>query len=338
MSGGYFPEYSNVLLQNLGNVEARNVADGDNLVWSSSLKKWIPLASNNSWKRPVRLATTGALTYPYTGLLLIDSVVSVAGDRILVKNQTNPVQNGVWVVEAVGSWVRATDMLDGSDAAGAALFINEGVTNADTVRICTSDTAVVGTDALVFGSITSVTGAAGANTEVQFNSGGNLAADSRLTFTTVTGTLSSTAISDGVGTLTGGALGGMTTGFFTGTVTAGGLTDGTTVLTGGTITGPSSITATTLTDGTTTLNSGQILGATNLTATGQVQLASLGTFAAFGATPVPQPTPTGTTTGHSSLGGTALQLNDTYTGNTGTTAYTIGDVVRSLKRLGFLAN
>ena len=40
--------------------------------------------------------------------------------------------------------------------------------------VCTNDeaTAVVGTDALVFG-ITSVIGAAGADTQIQFNSGGS---------------------------------------------------------------------------------------------------------------------------------------------------------------------
>lgn len=46
---------------------------------------------------------------------------------------------------------------------------------------------------------------------------------------------------------------------------------------------------------------------------------------------------TGTVTGYTGGGGTALTHSDTFTGNTGSTAYTIGDVVRALKLLGAIA-
>ena len=36
--------------------------------------------------------------------------------------------------------------------------------------------------------------------------------------------------------------------------------------------------------------------------------------------------------------GTAVLSDSTFTGNTGTTAYTIGDVVRALKQYNLLAN
>ena len=60
--------------------------------------------------------------------------------------------------------------------------------------------------------------------------------------------------------------------------------------------------------------------------------------AAFGATPVVQPATTGTETGFTAGSGTAVLDDSTFTGNTGSAAYTIGDVVLAMKQLGFLAS
>lgn len=57
----------------------------------------------------------------------------------------------------------------------------------------------------------------------------------------------------------------------------------------------------------------------------------------FGATPVVQPTTTGTTAGFTQGTGTIAMSVSTYTGNIGTTAYTIGDIVNALKKLGLMA-
>jgi hypothetical protein len=57
----------------------------------------------------------------------------------------------------------------------------------------------------------------------------------------------------------------------------------------------------------------------------------------FNATPVVQPATTGTTTGTSGGSGTALHANATFTGGVGSTAYTVGDIVKALKTLGLLA-
>ena len=59
-------------------------------------------------KAPVRVATTAAIDLATGGLLTIDGVALVAGDRVLVKNQSLATQNGVYVVSA-GAWVRASD-------------------------------------------------------------------------------------------------------------------------------------------------------------------------------------------------------------------------------------
>jgi hypothetical protein len=67
------------------------------------------------------------------------------------------------------------------------------------------------------------------------------------------------------------------------------------------------------------------------TATGQK-------LAFYNSTPVVQHSTTGETTGVSGGSGTNIHANATFTGNVGSTAYTISDVVKALKNLGLLAS
>ncbi len=57
----------------------------------------------------------------------------------------------------------------------------------------------------------------------------------------------------------------------------------------------------------------------------------------WNATPVVQYSTTGTVTGYTSVGGSAVLSQSTFTGNSGSTAYTIGDLVLALKTAGFIA-
>jgi hypothetical protein len=57
----------------------------------------------------------------------------------------------------------------------------------------------------------------------------------------------------------------------------------------------------------------------------------------FNAAPVAQQATTGTTTGFTAGSGTASKSDSTFTGNSGSAAYTVGDIVLALKNLGFLA-
>lgn len=56
----------------------------------------------------------------------------------------------------------------------------------------------------------------------------------------------------------------------------------------------------------------------------------------FGATAVSQPTAAAVTAGFTAGAGTAVKDDSTFTGNTGSTAYTIGDIVKALKTLGLI--
>jgi hypothetical protein len=57
-------------------------------------------------KEPVRVATTANITL--SGLLTVDGITLEAGDRVLVKDQTDATANGIYAA-AAGAWRRAPD-------------------------------------------------------------------------------------------------------------------------------------------------------------------------------------------------------------------------------------
>lgn len=101
-------------------------------------------------KNSVRVATTANIA-SLTGLLTVDGVVLIAGDRVLVKDQTTGSQNGIYTA-AAGAWSRAADAdVDAEVTGGMLVPVEEGTTNADTLWMMTNDgTVTVGTTALTF--------------------------------------------------------------------------------------------------------------------------------------------------------------------------------------------
>lgn len=102
-----------------------------------------------SFKASVKAATTVDVTL--SGTQTIDGIALVADDRVLVKNQDDATENGVYVV-AAGAWSRATDLATGFSAANSAIVVAGGSVWGSTRWVCTNDggSDVVGTDALVF--------------------------------------------------------------------------------------------------------------------------------------------------------------------------------------------
>jgi hypothetical protein len=100
-------------------------------------------------KASVRVATTANITL--SGTQTIDGVAVIAGDRVLVKNQTTASQNGIYVC-AASSWSRATDAdADAEVTAGMFTFVEEGSTNADSGWVLTTDNPItVGSTSLAF--------------------------------------------------------------------------------------------------------------------------------------------------------------------------------------------
>lgn len=142
-------------------------------------------------KASVRAATTVALagatygdgtagvgaTLTATGIgtgAVVDGVTLAGGDRVLIKNQADPAENGVYVVTDADTLTRSSDF-DGSPAqevdGGEYVFVEEGTANADTGWVNSSNyatTAAIGTDEIVF---------------VQFSSAGVVEAGNGLTKT-----------------------------------------------------------------------------------------------------------------------------------------------------------
>ena len=81
-------------------------------------------------KGAAKVATTGNLV-SLSGLLTVDTVTLVAGDRVLVKNQLTPSQNGIYVASS-GAWVRSDDMNTGAEAESAFVFVTSGSANQST--------------------------------------------------------------------------------------------------------------------------------------------------------------------------------------------------------------
>lgn len=107
--------------------------------------------NNFSFKQPVRVATTANITL--AAAQTIDGVSVVAGDRVLVKNQTNAYDNGIYVCQG-GSWVRAKDAQSPDVKAGLACFISEGSVNGNTVyHLTTDDPITLGTTNLTFAQL-----------------------------------------------------------------------------------------------------------------------------------------------------------------------------------------
>ena len=103
-------------------------------------------------KDSVVVATTGngAISTAYANGQTVDGVTLSTGDRILLKDQTSASANGIYNVNASGAPSRASDMATGANAAGNFVFVEKGTVNGNNGFVCTTDVAVVGTNALTF--------------------------------------------------------------------------------------------------------------------------------------------------------------------------------------------
>jgi len=106
-----------------------------------------------SWKNEVRLASTanGALASAFANGSTVDAVLLVTGDRLLLKDQTAQAENGIYVVQAAGSPIRATDADSANEINGAAVFVTNGTANGGQRFVCnTSGAITLGTTAITF--------------------------------------------------------------------------------------------------------------------------------------------------------------------------------------------
>jgi hypothetical protein len=142
-----------------------------------------------NFHQPVRVATTANITL--SGTQTIDGVSVIAGDRVLVKDQTTQTQNGIYVVSA-SAWSRAADAdntPDGELKGGDFTLVLEGTVGSGYGYVCSNTSAItIGTTNVTY---------------VAFNAAKAISAGSGLTESTpgtldiATGGVTSAMIADG---------------------------------------------------------------------------------------------------------------------------------------------
>lgn len=167
---------------------------------------WFTLATEN-WVLntianipPTLVATTANLTATYASgasgvgatltnsgtqsALVIDEVTLAVGNRVLVKDQTASMQNGIYTVTNIGSvtanWVltRATDFDSPSQMVrGKVIDVISGMVNAVTAWMLTSIVTTVGTDSIIFAKLSQngIMGVQGSTNQIVVTVNGNVA-------------------------------------------------------------------------------------------------------------------------------------------------------------------
>jgi hypothetical protein len=165
---------------------------------------------DTDYKQSVRVATTadvGNLLVTGNMTNSVDTITLATNDRVLVKDQIDARQNGLYRVAAVGTgsngtWIRTLDA-DANDkvTSGMTTTISEGTVNSGkTFKLSTPDPIILGTTNLTFIDPFVITASAGGSiNQVQFNdTGGTLNGSPGFTFNktsnvvTVNGNVSAT--------------------------------------------------------------------------------------------------------------------------------------------------
>lgn len=97
-------------------------------------------------KQSVIAATTADITL--SGEQTIDTVAVVTGDRVLVKNQSTPAQNGIYIVDS-GAWTRSTDADTFAELIGALVTVQSGGQQ-NTGWYQTTDSGTIGVTSVVW--------------------------------------------------------------------------------------------------------------------------------------------------------------------------------------------
>jgi hypothetical protein len=125
-------------------------------------------------KQPCYVATTGNISDLSSGAPdIIDGINLSTGLRILVKDQVNSQENGIYIVESLGTgndgyWKRANDSNLADDfLQGMQIFVISGNTNGNKTFLLETENPILGTSGLTFSSyISSGSGGASGSVDV----------------------------------------------------------------------------------------------------------------------------------------------------------------------------
>jgi hypothetical protein len=155
--------------QSMGNFKLTNVATPVSTTDAAN-KAYVDtqIANLNSLfdsKGSARAATTSNITVSNPATASFDGVTLSNGDRLLLRAQSAPAENGIYTFNGSGSALtRVTDMDAWGEVPGAFVIVEEGTTYADTLWLCTSNQGgTLGTTAITWTQITAGSGLTGSN-------------------------------------------------------------------------------------------------------------------------------------------------------------------------------
>lgn len=128
----------------------KSLSGTGNIVLQSALDA---VSAGIQFKASVRVATTanGTLASAFANGQTVDGIALATGNRILIKNQSAPAENGIYTVNASGAPTRATDFNVWTEIPGSLVAVQVGTANADTLWLSTADPGgTLGTTAITF--------------------------------------------------------------------------------------------------------------------------------------------------------------------------------------------
>lgn len=141
----------------MGSQKITNLTDGTALSDAATWGQVQGLLQGWSPKQFVTAATTANIATLAGGAPnTLDGISLAANDRVLVKDQSTPSQNGIYIVQTLGTgsngtWVRANDADSWAEYVSAHLWVSQGTVAADTYWYCTVDAGgTLGTTAISF--------------------------------------------------------------------------------------------------------------------------------------------------------------------------------------------
>ncbi len=108
---------------------------------------------NSLYSGKVRVATE--INMILREIQTIDGILLEIDDLVLVKDQTNKIENGIYVV-GLDTWVRVNSIKDGVNVSGIFAYVKEGLNNSDKLFFCINECNFdkIGTNDIIFSDTT----------------------------------------------------------------------------------------------------------------------------------------------------------------------------------------